>query len=91
MDERPATKDLFLDRVRRMDEPPPTAAIEAAIREQVAEVIQGSDLLDQLRADAINAILRAKGVQANLLLTPYEAAKVFSILSHLEELSGFSG
>lgn len=79
-------------RLSRLNERSPTEAIEQAIRSQVStEVIQGTDLHDQIRADAINAILRAKGVEASLMLTPYEAAKVFTILSHLEELSGFSG
>lgn len=66
-----------------------TVMIEQTFRE-IEPVLNGPDQHDQIRADAINAVLRAKGVPDNLLLTSYEAAKVFTILSHTEELSGYS-
>ena len=66
-------------------------AIESAMREQQRDIVQDTDPHDQIRADAINGVLRAKGVPDNLLLNAYEAGKVFTILSHLEELSGYSG
>lgn len=66
-----------------------TTELEQAIREQPEAIIQGEDAHDQIRADAINAVLRAKGMPPHF--TPYEAAKVFTILSHLEELAGYSG
>lgn len=68
---------------------PNVTELEAVMREDRVDVIQGVDWHDQIRADAINAVLRAKGVEN--LMTAYEAAKVFTILSHLEELSGHSG
>ena len=66
-------------------------AIESAMREQQRDIIQGTDHRDQMRADAINAVLRAKGLEQAHMLTAYEAAKVFTILSHIEELAGYSG
>lgn len=78
-------------RLPHIDPQPDTTELEAVIRSQQADIIQGIDPHDQIRADAINAVLRAKGVPDNLLLTAYEAGKVFTILSHTEELSGYSG
>lgn len=70
------------------DDRPNTADIEKIIREQQTDLLQGISHQDLIRADAINAVLRAKGVEN--LMTAYEAAKVFTILSHLEELAGYS-
>ena len=71
---------------------PNVADMEAAIiREQQNDIAQNVAHQDQIRADAINAVLRAKGIGQGQLLTAYEAAKVFTILSHLEDLAGYSG
>lgn len=62
---------------------PPTEAIEAAIQDEIANL--PPDSIDENHANAINAVLRAKG--SGILLTPHEAGIVWVIASHLDELT----
>jgi hypothetical protein len=61
------------------------------MREEATAVAERPNHHDLLRAHAINAILKAKGVDQRYMLDPYEATKVWIILAHLEELAGYSG